>query len=28
VPLAAVIETAPLLMERRALGRILVACSS
>jgi NADPH2:quinone reductase len=27
VPLAAVIETAPLLMERRALGRIVVACS-
>ena len=26
VPLAQVIETAPLLMERRALGRILVGC--
>jgi NADPH2:quinone reductase len=28
VPLDAVIETASLLIERRALGRVLVACSS
>ena len=26
VPLDAVIETAPLLIERRALGRVLVRC--